>query len=82
MRFAFMTLFPRSAARLSESMHVKALSKGLKMVVKSFYDTNHQSLLPFLLRYFLTTVYSEIVFVIRSFAKASKMSVKTRPLHL
>ena len=82
MRFEFMTLFPRCTARLSESIHVKALSIGLKMVMKSLYDTNPQSLLPFLLRYFFTTVYSEIVFVIRSFAKASKMSVEMRLLHL
>lgn len=53
MRFEFMTLFPRCTARLSESMHVKALSKELKMVMKSLYDTNPQSLLPFLLSYFL-----------------------------
>lgn len=80
-RFEFMTSVPRGTARSSQSMHGKALSKGLNMVMKSLYDTDPPKVLCLLHGYFLKMTYSEIVHYWK-LCKPSKMSAKKGFLHL
>ena len=74
-RFEFMTSVPRGTARSSQSMHGKALSKGLNMVMKSLYDTDPPKSYPCCMDIFLKWPILRL-FITGSFANPLKWVLK------